>query len=367
MSKLWFAWQAIIFCYENVQENHWIVHVAINPFAVLDRVLYPKDDLQYHLVFTCIQAWEQAFKTLTSLSKQIGYQESLLLGQTNFFYKQIVGIVVCSAHCLLWTSWWPNGATAMQYLRWCSIELILMQRRLPGFQKLMDWEQPLPSLNFKGVMELKFVFGYSWRWNALWKDFLPCISLHTQKKTSMFHLNLQIWMLIITHTSRTVTIFRNMQIGVFFQFCQTLSKSWSLLQLGRREENISGTQDFATIAKHPLRIEKPINGKRFFLGMEDSWHDSTAHPNFHRCPHYKELNKEVDNAIWFWIGVQIFNYNKKWEAEAAAEPKVSRPFEIDCSSDDNSTNTQNQASREAFIPPVLLEAPAAGSEVALLS
>jgi hypothetical protein len=90
------------------------------------------------------------------------------------------------------------------------------------------------------------------------------------------------------------------------------------------------------------------------------------HPNFHRCPHYKEFNKEVDKASWFWIGVQIFNYNKKWEAAAAAEPKVSGPFEIDCSSDDNSTNTQNQASPEAFIPPVMLEAPAAGSEVALL-
>jgi hypothetical protein len=30
-----------------VQENHWIVHVAINSFAVLGRVLYPKDDLQF--------------------------------------------------------------------------------------------------------------------------------------------------------------------------------------------------------------------------------------------------------------------------------------------------------------------------------
>jgi hypothetical protein len=91
------------------------------------------------------------------------------------------------------------------------------------------------------------------------------------------------------------------------------------------------------------------------------------HPNFHRCPHYKELTKKLTSkAIWFWIGVQIYNYNKKWKASAAAEPKISRPFEIDCSSDDNSTNTQNQASREAFIPPVLLEAPAAGSEVALL-
>jgi hypothetical protein len=77
----------------------------------------------------------------------------------------------------------------------------------------------------------------------------------------------------------------------------------------------------------------------------------------------KPINGE---AIWFWIGVQIFNYNKKWVAAAAAEPKVSRPFEIDCSSNDNSTNTQNQASCEAFIPPVLLEAPAAQSEVALL-
>jgi hypothetical protein len=30
-----------------VQGNHWIVQVAINPIAVLDRVLYPKDDLQF--------------------------------------------------------------------------------------------------------------------------------------------------------------------------------------------------------------------------------------------------------------------------------------------------------------------------------
>jgi hypothetical protein len=57
---------------------------------------------------------------------------------------------------------------------------------------------------------------------------------------------------------------------------------------------------------------------------------------------------------------------ERWEARAAAEPKVSRPFEIDCLSDNNSTNTQNQASREAFIPLDLLDAPAAGSEVALL-
>jgi hypothetical protein len=40
-------YKQFIFYYDNVHENHWIVHIAINPFAVLDRVLYPKEDLQF--------------------------------------------------------------------------------------------------------------------------------------------------------------------------------------------------------------------------------------------------------------------------------------------------------------------------------
>jgi hypothetical protein len=40
-------YKRFIFYYENVKENHWIVHVAINPFAALHKQFFPKDDQEY--------------------------------------------------------------------------------------------------------------------------------------------------------------------------------------------------------------------------------------------------------------------------------------------------------------------------------
>jgi hypothetical protein len=40
-------YKRFIFYYENVKNNHWIVHVFINPFAALDRVLHPKADPEF--------------------------------------------------------------------------------------------------------------------------------------------------------------------------------------------------------------------------------------------------------------------------------------------------------------------------------
>jgi hypothetical protein len=174
----------------------------------------------------------------------------------------------------------------MQYLRWCNIEVIWMKRSLSGFQKLIDWEQPLPSLNmmtqwcnsyavskvvqYRSHMDEEklvwipetyrlgttFALFEQERGDGIEACFLvrlemKCLMarLHAlyftaySKEASMFHLNWQILMLIITHASRTVYIFRNMQICVFFPIVPNSVKILESIAIGKeRREHLRNSR-----------------------------------------------------------------------------------------------------------------------------
>jgi hypothetical protein len=41
-----------------VKDNHWIVHLAINPFAALHRQLFPKEDPEYEYGYFMYNPWQ---------------------------------------------------------------------------------------------------------------------------------------------------------------------------------------------------------------------------------------------------------------------------------------------------------------------